>query len=150
MFCVASVLILQIISCRTLPADEASSTSRKASVSSDQSPLLLYYSALKDRVVGIDVNGNIQFAKYKGRSIIVDAIVTNVYLMKKNPSIAIENDVVYFALDAALSIPGHSEFRTIQLIFDQYAIYNPKPFVKGEKWRFTLTEDGALIFLEPG
>jgi len=118
-------------------------------MSSDEPPLVLYYSALKGRFVQWDANGHATFAKYEGKPIVIDATVTDVQLVKKSPSIAIENDVAYFSFDSVQSIPGHSEFHTIELKFDQYGLYDPKPFVKGEKWRFTLAENGVLVSVEP-
>jgi hypothetical protein len=140
---VAGALALEGAGCHKGSTNDVPSTSRTTTMPHDNPPLALRYSALK--VEGIDANGHLTFAKYDGKTVVIDATVTDVRLTKKSASIAIENDIAYFALDSAQSIPGHSEFSSIELKFDQYST----DFVKGEKWRFTFAEDGTLVSLEP-
>jgi hypothetical protein len=145
--CAAGVLALDGAGCYKGSTNDVPSTSRTTTMPRDNPPLALCYSALK---IELDANGHLTFAKYDGKTVVIDATVTDVRLKNKSPSIAIENDVAYFALDSAQSIPGHSEFSSIELKFDQYGLIDSKRFVKGEKWRFTFAaENGALVSLEP-
>ena len=131
------------ISCNPISSNHPSNST--TTMSNDLAILSLRYSVLK---IEMDAGGHLNFAKYEGKPIVIDATLTNVQLARKSPSISIENDVAFFSLDSVQSIPNSPKFRVIELTFDQYRIKNPNPFITGQKWRFTFSENGQLVSLE--
>ncbi|HEX4797528.1 MAG TPA: hypothetical protein VH370_27285 [Humisphaera sp.] len=61
---------------------------------------------------------------------------------------SLENDIAYFQVDPHQHIAGYPDGQRIELLFDQYGLYGPKPFEKADRWRLVLTADNQLASIE--
>lgn len=114
-----------------------------------EQPLILLYSSRKERFSGFDGNGKATFTKYDGERNDVIATIADLKLVKTSPSIAVEDDTVFFTLVVGQVIPNKPGCRSINLHFDEHSLFESKAFKKGDAWRITLTEGDELVNLRP-
>ena len=109
--------------------------------------LVLYHSGMNVHPVGIAPKGGFLFSQYNGKTVELAARVKDVMLAGNNPSIAIENSKVRFALDAGQAVPGHPRCRIVEVRFDEHN--GLARFAKDEAWRIILSDQAELVALQP-
>lgn len=133
-----------LVSCCHKIRDDSPAAPKGFSMCESKSPLRLSYSDIAKNFIEFDSDGHPVFNDPPGKKIKISAVVSDIKLKKKSPSISIENDIVWFSLPSSEIIPGLGKFDTIELKFDQYGLYH-EIFSQGERWDLIFSENGELV-----
>ena len=110
----------------------------------DGQPLLLCYSKMKIHPTQ-DAAGNFVMPPFPGPVVTVQARIRSVWLENQSCSIASETSVTWMELLPGEVIPGDPTRKTVELRFDQYALW--VPFKAGRLATLTFSEKGEFVFV---
>jgi hypothetical protein len=105
----------------------------------------LKYSARLVKFSGMDSAGGAILSTYEGPRLVTRARLTNIKNYPHSKSVSIEKDRAYFSVESGSVLVNKKRINIIELIFDEYALFESEPFRKGDLWTISLTPEGKLI-----
>lgn len=113
------------------------------------SVLTVKYSQRLVRFIGFDKLENSTFSSYTGSRIIVNGKISKITRFEHSYSVAAEKDTVRIALNSELVLKNNRKVHVIELLYDQYALFESQVFREGDMWIISVTPEGRLVEIKP-